>query len=61
MNFWNLIIFQSIKYFKLEVNKITNEKNLEILVMVLWYSVWLLFLSTIPREAIFPDDWQIDC
>lgn len=56
MNFWNLIIFQSIKYFKLEVNKITNEKNLKILVMVLRYSVWLLFLSTIPREAIFPDD-----
>ena len=27
-NFWNSVIFQSIKYFSLEANKITNVNNL---------------------------------
>lgn len=31
----DLVIFQSIKYFHLEVNKITNEKNLKMFVTLL--------------------------
>ena len=34
-NFLNFVIFPSIKYFNLEVDKITNEKNLKIFITAL--------------------------
>lgn len=43
--FGDLVIFHRIQYFNLAINKIINEDNLKIFVMVSGYNVWLKYNS----------------